>query len=118
MKSIAVLSLTMLAGLVAADLCTQRPRHQCELTPEEVEGPFFIPENIPQRSNVTEDREGVPLAMNFVFQHPQNCVPIKGLIVHLWLADANGDYSGFTGFDLSHGEDERNPPINARRYLR
>lgn len=118
MKSIAVLSLTMLAGLVAADLCAQRPLHQCELTPEEVEGPYFIPEHIPQRSNVTEDREGVPLAMDFVFQNAQNCVPIKGLIVHLWQADANGDYSGFTGFDLSQGKDERNPPIDARRYLR
>lgn len=58
------------------------------------------------------------MAMDFVFQNARNCRPIAGLRVHLWLADANGDYSGFEGFDLSTGVDERNPPLNAHRFLR
>lgn len=62
---------------------------------------YFIVDDIRYRSNITEDRVGIPLGVNLAFQVTNTCAPVEGLIVHLWSADALGVYSGFRDF---HGD--------------
>lgn len=73
------------AGLIAANVC--------RLTPEATEGPFYIDPHL-VRSDIREDRGGVPMTMR-VQVVTGDCRPIKGARVDLWHCDAQGNYSGF-----------------------
>jgi protocatechuate 3,4-dioxygenase beta subunit len=66
----------------------------CVLTPEQTEGPYYIPgERI--RRNITDGRPGTPLALRLSVVDASTCRPIKGAAVDIWHADASGVYSGF-----------------------
>jgi protocatechuate 3,4-dioxygenase beta subunit len=66
----------------------------CILTPEQTEGPYYIP-NEAVRRNITDGRPGVPLLLRAFVVNPSTCKPIKAAAVDIWLADAGGVYSGF-----------------------
>jgi protocatechuate 3,4-dioxygenase beta subunit len=63
------------------------------LTPEQTEGPYYIPgEKV--RRNITEGRPGLPLALRLAVVDVSTCRPIKGAAVDIWHCDARGLYSG------------------------
>src|SRR5205809_290851 len=66
----------------------------CVLTPEQTEGPYYIP-NEAVRRNITEGRPGTVLLLRAFVVNASTCRPIKGAAVDLWHADASGIYSGF-----------------------
>src|SRR5919199_82956 len=66
----------------------------CVLTPEQTEGPYYIPRE-KLRRNITEGRPGIPLVLNLRVVDASTCKPIKGAAVDIWHADAGGAYSGF-----------------------
>src|SRR5881397_2842263 len=66
----------------------------CVLTPEQTEGPYFLPGD-KLRRNVTEGKAGVPLTLKLTVLDVSTCKPIKGAAVDIWHADAGGVYSGF-----------------------
>jgi protocatechuate 3,4-dioxygenase beta subunit len=69
---------------------------QCVLSPELTEGPFYV-DNAVFRRNVTEGRPGYPLQLRLRVQNASSCKPIRGAVVEIWHADADGDYSGVDG---------------------
>jgi protocatechuate 3,4-dioxygenase beta subunit len=68
----------------------------CVLTPEQTEGPFYIPRERVRR-NITEGRRGVPLALRVLVVDASTCRPIKRAAVDIWHRDAAGAYSGVGG---------------------
>lgn len=65
-------------------------------TPKGPEGPFYLPKQ-PLRSNIVEDREGLPFLMKFNIKNCNGGKPIANAEVHAWHADANGIYSSYLG---------------------
>ena len=68
----------------------------CILTPEAVEGPFYFDPKL-VRVDITEGREGAPLALALQVVSATDCAAIKGVRVDLWHADGLGMYSGYRG---------------------
>jgi len=66
----------------------------CVLTPEQTEGPYYIP-NEAVRRNITESRPGTALLLRAFVVNASTCKPIRGAAVDVWHADASGVYSGF-----------------------
>ena len=61
----------------------------CTLTLEQTEGPYsFDVDAI--RSDITEDREGVPLRLAVRVQDADACAPIGNGVVEIWHCDAEG----------------------------
>lgn len=65
----------------------------CVLTPEQVEGPFYI-DFAQVRQDIVEDRRGVPLALAVAVVDSNTCEPIRNAAVDVWHCDALGIYSG------------------------
>jgi protocatechuate 3,4-dioxygenase beta subunit len=66
----------------------------CVLTPEQTEGPYYIPgEKL--RRDITEGKAGVPLLLRLKVVDAASCRPIKCAAVDIWHPDALGVYSGF-----------------------
>jgi protocatechuate 3,4-dioxygenase beta subunit len=70
------------------------------LAPEMTEGPYYLDLNL-VRSDVTEDRPGAPLALNFVVADSSTGAAINGAAIDIWHCDANGLYSGFVSASAS-----------------
>lgn len=66
----------------------------CVLTPEQTEGPYYIP-NEKLRRDIREGKTGVPLLLRLAVVDASTCRPVKGAAVDIWHADALGVYSGF-----------------------
>jgi protocatechuate 3,4-dioxygenase beta subunit len=66
----------------------------CVLTPEATEGPFYLDLD-KVRSDITEGREGAPLALTISVVDATTCKAIKDAAVDIWHCDAAGVYSGF-----------------------
>jgi protocatechuate 3,4-dioxygenase beta subunit len=66
----------------------------CVLTPEQTEGPYYIPGE-KYRRDITEGRPGVPLLLRLRVVDASTCKPVAGAAVDIWHADAVGVYSGF-----------------------
>jgi protocatechuate 3,4-dioxygenase beta subunit len=66
----------------------------CVLTPEQTEGPYYIPGELVRR-NITEGRPGTPLSLRAYVVDASTCRPIENAAVDVWHADASGVYSGF-----------------------
>ena len=68
----------------------------CVLTPEQVEGPFFLDTGLLRR-DITEDRVGAPLRLELRLARVDgaSCAPLAGALVEAWHADADGVYSGY-----------------------
>ena len=67
----------------------------CVVRPELTEGPYYLDAEL-LRSDIREDRAGVPLALTFNVSRvvANACQTLPGAIVDVWHADASGDYSG------------------------
>jgi protocatechuate 3,4-dioxygenase beta subunit len=66
----------------------------CKLTPELAEGPYYFDvDSI--RSDIREDREGVPLRLALRVREDGSCKPLENAVVDVWHCDAGGRYSGF-----------------------
>jgi protocatechuate 3,4-dioxygenase beta subunit len=74
----------------------------CVLTPEQTEGPFFLPGDKVRR-NVTEGRPGVPLTLKLTVLDVSTCKPIKGAAVDIWHCDALGTYAAATNKTFLRG---------------
>src|SRR2546421_3549670 len=66
----------------------------CVLTPEQTEGPYYIPSELVRRT-ITDGHPGTPLTLRLAVVDASTCRPIKGAAVDVWHADAAGVYSGF-----------------------
>jgi protocatechuate 3,4-dioxygenase beta subunit len=66
----------------------------CVLTPEQTEGPYYIPSERVRR-NITDGHPGTPLTLRLTVVDASTCRPIKDASVDVWHADAAGVYSGF-----------------------
>ena len=65
----------------------------CVLTPEQLEGPFYI--DLAQvRRDIVENRPGVPLALAVTVVDANTCEPIRNAAVDVWHCDPLGVYSG------------------------
>ncbi|MEO0914307.1 MAG: hypothetical protein AAFY59_15185, partial [Pseudomonadota bacterium] len=67
----------------------------CRLTPDTVEGPYFICDGFASQRDVTGGKPGEPMALALRVVDP-TCTPIPGAIVDAWGCDAEGWYSGHT----------------------
>jgi protocatechuate 3,4-dioxygenase beta subunit len=92
----------------------------CILTPETTEGPFYVAHPL-VRSNITEDRVGIPLTLSINIIDVKTCAPVPDVYVDIWHADASmGEYSGWAS-DLL---DNASPftafgiPVDGSRWLR
>ena len=63
------------------------------LAVEMTQGPYYLNLDL-VRSDVREDRQGAPLALDLTVVDPSGA-PIKGAVVDIWHCDADGVYSGF-----------------------
>ena len=64
----------------------------CTQTAELTEGPFYF-EVDKVRSDIREDREGVPLRLGVRVRDAAQCKPIENAVVDVWHCDAEGSYS-------------------------
>src|SRR5437773_9633687 len=67
---------------------------KCVLTPEQTEGPYYIPSERVRR-NITDGHPGTPLLLRATVVDVSTCRPIRRAAVDVWHADAAGIYSGF-----------------------
>jgi protocatechuate 3,4-dioxygenase beta subunit len=72
----------------------------CTLSPEMTEGPYYV-SNEPVRSDIREDRTGVPLALQLTVQDVATCTALPNATVDIWHADATGNYSNFSNVSSS-----------------
>ena len=66
----------------------------CRVTAEQTEGPYYFDADA-IRSDIREDREGVPLRLAIRVRDADACEPIANAVVDIWHCDAGGVYSGF-----------------------
>jgi protocatechuate 3,4-dioxygenase beta subunit len=74
----------------------------CTLTKELTEGPYYLDGQY-VRSDIREDKTGIPLKLTLTVVDDDTCAPLKNALVEVWQADALGEYSGFVG---NNGHDE------------
>jgi protocatechuate 3,4-dioxygenase beta subunit len=65
----------------------------CILTPEVTDGPYYVTGEL-IRKNVTEGQAGVPLYLEVQYLDITTCLPVEGIYVDIWNANATGVYSG------------------------
>ena len=68
------------------------------MRPEQTEGPYYVDTGL-NRSDIREEREGVPLELTFNVSRVDEgdisaCGPLAGAVVDIWHCDALGEYSG------------------------
>ena len=63
------------------------------LTPELTEGPYYVDEALVRR-DITDDREGLPLALTIMVIDAVACTPLADAAIEIWHCDARGYYSG------------------------
>jgi protocatechuate 3,4-dioxygenase beta subunit len=85
---------TTTAPVAAAAVCT--------LTKEMTEGPYYLDGQY-VRSDISEDKTGIPLNLTLTVVDDDTCVPLNKALVEIWHCDALGEYSGFVG---ENGHDE------------
>ena len=83
----------------------------CMITPETTEGPFYFDPEL-SRSDITDGRQGVPLAVRLQVVDAA-CQPIAGAAVGIWHCDAQGLYSGYPGQG-----DGRDVDTSTQKFLR
>lgn len=66
------------------------------LTPELTEGPYYVDEAL-IRSDIVDDREGLPLGLTINVIDVTTCEPLANAAVEIWHCDARGYYSGVSG---------------------
>ncbi|MBD2800542.1 intradiol ring-cleavage dioxygenase [Xenorhabdus sp. M] len=66
----------------------------CEMTPEEMSGPYFINNKLLRR-NITEDEQGIPLLLTMKIIDSATCKPLDDVFIDIWHCNAMGKYSGW-----------------------
>jgi protocatechuate 3,4-dioxygenase beta subunit len=123
------------SATLASTLQLQRAAHAlglipqadvCRLAAEQEVGPYYVAGEL-LRSNVTEDRHGIPLSLRLAVLDVRTCKPLTQAAVDMWHCDALGLYAGFTkqnpmgpgpggpggpppDFDPSHAGNRPGPP--------
>jgi protocatechuate 3,4-dioxygenase beta subunit len=77
---------------------TETASTTCVVRPEQTEGPYYVDTGL-DRSDIREEREGVPLELTFNVSRVDEgdvsaCGPLAGAVVDVWHCDALGKYSG------------------------
>jgi protocatechuate 3,4-dioxygenase beta subunit len=77
---------------------TETASTTCVVRPEQTEGPYYVDTGL-ARSDIREEREGVPLDLTFNVSRVDEgdvsaCGPLAGAMVDVWHCDALGEYSG------------------------
>lgn len=73
-----------------------------KLTSETTEGPYYIDAD-KLRTDITEDKEGIPLALRIKVIDAETCKPLKNVAVDIWHCDALGIYSGYEASSTGGG---------------
>jgi len=92
-NSIARFALTSFSNDKKATLAPEAGADICILTPQQTTGPYFV--KSPLRSDITEDRPGLPLKLAIEVVQMPDCTAVEGLTVEIWHCDAPGYYSGY-----------------------
>jgi protocatechuate 3,4-dioxygenase beta subunit len=92
-------------------------------TPKTTEGPYYLSfDQSLLRSDITEDRKGVPLTLRYTVVDAATQAPVKGARVDTWHCDAFGYYSGYLSRhpDLFPGSEALShiEPSDETRFLR
>lgn len=77
------------------------PGDSCTPTVRLTAGPYYTLDSL-RRSDIREDRAGVPLRLSFTVVDDFHCTPVPGAVVDLWHADADGLYSGVMNEFFDH----------------
>jgi len=77
------------------------PVEDCRPTVRLTAGPYYTLDSL-RRSDIREDRAGVPFRLTFTVRDDYHCTPIEGAVVDVWHADANGMYSGVVNEFFDH----------------
>jgi protocatechuate 3,4-dioxygenase beta subunit len=77
---------------------TETASTTCVVRPEQTEGPYYVDTGL-DRSDIREEREGVPLELTFNVSRVDQgdasaCGPLADAVVDVWHCDAAGEYSG------------------------
>jgi protocatechuate 3,4-dioxygenase beta subunit len=67
----------------------------CALNAEQEVGPYYISGEL-LRSNIVENRPGIPLSLRILLLDARTCKPLHNAAIDIWHCDALGLYSGFT----------------------
>ena len=70
----------------------------CNLAATAVDGPFYVPAS-PLRFDIRENQTGQTLYLKLKLVDASNCQPLRGAAVHIWHANALGQYSGYPSHD-------------------
>jgi protocatechuate 3,4-dioxygenase beta subunit len=90
----------------------------CVLSPEVTEGPYWILNHLTRR-NITDNKRGLPLALQITVVNASTCKPIHLADVEIWHADVTGVYSGYSGNSSPSGAPGGHAtPNNNKRFLR
>ena len=81
------------AGAATATPANSATSSCVALTPELTEGPYYVDEALVRR-DITDDREGLPLALTINVIDAVACTPLADAAVEVWHCDARGYYSG------------------------
>jgi protocatechuate 3,4-dioxygenase beta subunit len=86
------------AGSGQTGTATETASTTCVVRPEQTEGPYYVDTGL-DRSDIRENREGVPLDLTFNVSRVDQgnaaaCGPLAGAVVDVWHCDALGQYSG------------------------
>jgi protocatechuate 3,4-dioxygenase beta subunit len=96
----AALSVSAVSALTsaarAAPLADAALHDVCWLTPQSIEGPFYLDPRL-VRAEIAEGRAGVPLQVDLRVIDGATCKPGRRARVDIWHADAQGIYSGYEG---------------------
>ena len=110
----------VLGGLAFGTVAAARGRRAfaqpvCTLTPEQIEGPFYLAQTR-MREAISEDKPGVPLQLILrVVEASASCAPISKAAVDVWQCDALGIYSGYEGAAIAPRHVE---PVDDKTFLR
>jgi protocatechuate 3,4-dioxygenase beta subunit len=88
----------------------------CILSPEQTEGPYYIPREKVRR-NITEHRPGTPLKLRLTVVDAAGCKPIKNAAVDIWHCDGSGIYSGYVAASTG-GPPGGGGPTDRQTFLR
>ena len=86
----------------------------CTLTTEQTEGPYYFDANS-IRTDITEDRDGVPLRLAVRVRESGSCEPLQNAVVDIWHCDSGGVYSGFESESAGAGGESED---GSERFLR
>lgn len=92
---------------------------RCNLAATAVDGPFYVPTS-PLRIDIRDKQIGQALHLKLKLVEATSCQPLRGAAVHIWHANALGQYSGYPSHDpdiikLTPGHE---PVENEDQFLR